>query len=62
MRVYNDIMILLDNGNSLLLVFLDLLVVFDIVNYDLFFFRFEKCLGIIGIVFNWFKFYFCSFM
>ena len=35
MRVHNDIMISLDNGNSVILVLLDLSAAFDTVNHDL---------------------------
>lgn len=60
MRVHNDIMISLDNGNSLLLAPLDLSAAFDIVNHDLLLSRLEKRLGITGTVLNWFKSYLCS--
>ena len=60
MRVHNDIMISLDNGNSLLLAPLDLSAAFDIVNHDLLLSRLEKRLGITGNVLNWFKSYLCS--
>ena len=60
MRVHNDIMISLDNGNSVILVLLDLSAAFDTVNHDLLLSRLEKRFGITGTVLNWFKSYLCS--
>ena len=57
MRVHNDIMISLDNGNCVILVLLDLSAAFDTVNHDLFLSRLEKRFGITGTVLNWFKSY-----
>ena len=60
MRVHNDIMISLDNGNSVILVLLDLSAAFDTVNHDLLLSRLEKRFGITDVVLNWFKSYLCS--
>ena len=60
MRVHNDIMISLDNGNSVILVLLDLSAAFDTVNHDLLLSRLEKRFGITGTVLNWFKSYLCN--
>ena len=60
MRVHNDIMISLDNGNSVILVLLDLSAAFDTVNHDLLLSRLEKRFGITGTVLNWVKYYFCT--
>ena len=60
MRVHNDIMISLDNGNIVILVLLDLSAAFDTVNHDLLLSRLEKRFGITDTVLNWFKSYFCS--
>ena len=59
MRVHNDIMISLDNGNCVILVLLDLSAAFDTVNHDLLLSRLEKRFGITGTVLNWFKSYLC---
>lgn len=42
MRVHNDIMISLDNGNRIILVLLDPSAAFDTVNHDLLLSRLEK--------------------
>ena len=60
MRVHNDIMISLDNGNIVTLVLLDLSAAFDTVNHDLLLSRLENRFGITDTVLNWFKSYFCS--
>ena len=60
MRVHNDIMISLDNRNSVILILLDLSPTFDTVNHDLLLFRLEKCFGINGTALAWFKSYLCS--
>lgn len=61
MRVHNYIMISLDtDGNSVILVLLDLLAAFDTVNHDLLMSRLERRCGITGTVVNWFKSYLCS--
>ena len=61
MRVHNDIMISLDNGNSVILVLLDLSAAFDTVNHDLHLSMLEKRFGIItGTALNWFKSYLCN--
>ena len=60
MRVHNDITISLDNGNSVILVLLDLSAAFDTVNHDLLLSRLEKPFGITGTVLNWFKSYLCN--
>ena len=60
MRVHNDILISLDNGNCVILVLLDLSAAFDAVNHDLLLSRLEKRFGITGTVLNWFKSYLCS--
>lgn len=51
-------MISLDNGNSVIMVLLDLS--FDTVNHNLLLLRLEKRFGITGTVPNWFKSYLCS--
>ena len=53
-------MISLDNGNSVILVLLDLSAAFDTVNHDLLLSRLEKRFEITGTVLNWFKSYLCS--
>lgn len=59
-RVYNDILLVLDNYQLVILLFLDLLVVFDIVDYKILLNRFFICFGIIGVVFFWFLLYFSN--
>ena len=62
MRVHNDTMISLDNGNcvTVILVLLDLSAAFDTVNHDLLLSRLEKRFGITGTLLNWFKSYLCN--
>ena len=59
MKVHNDIMMSLDNGNCVILVLLDLSAAFDTVNHDLLLSRLEKRFGITGTVLDWFKSYLC---
>ena len=46
MKVHNDIMMSVDNGNCVILVLLDLSAAFDTVNHDLLLSRLEKRFGI----------------
>lgn len=59
-RVNNDIFVVLDNYQFVILFFLDLLVVFDIVDYGILFDWLSYCFGICGQVFFWFKLYFSN--
>ena len=60
MRVHNDIMVSLDNGNSVILVLLDLSAAFDTVNHVLLLSRLEKRFGITGTVLTWLRSYLSS--
>ena len=46
MRVYNDVMLIIDRGNGTLFVLLDLSAVFDTINHQIIFHILEHSLGI----------------
>ena len=60
MRVHNDIIVSMDNGNSVILVLLDLSAAFDTVNHVLLLSRLEKRFGITGTVLTLFRSYLSS--
>ena len=57
LRVKNDILCALDEGNAVLLVCLDLSAAFDTVDHAILLERLEKCIGITGSCLAWFKSY-----
>ena len=60
MRVHNDIIVSMDNRNSVILVLLDLSAAFDTVNHVLLLSRLEKRFGITGTILTWFRSYLSS--
>lgn len=59
-RVQNDVLCVIDDDKCVILLLFDFLVVFDIVDYGIFFLRLFMCYGIEGIVYKWFRLYFCD--
>ena len=57
LRVGNDFLVALDNGNEVLLVLLDYTAAFDTVNHSILLHRLEHRFGISGTVLCWLKSY-----
>lgn len=60
LRVHHDVVKSLDEGNSVVLVLLDLSAAFDVIDHDILFKRLEYSYGITGDVLLWFKSYLCG--
>ncbi len=56
-RIKNDLLSALDDGNAMLVVCLDLSAAFDTVNHEILFTRLEKRIGITGNCVAWFRSY-----
>ncbi len=56
-RIKNDLLSALDDGNAILVVCLDLSAVFDIVDHEILITRLEKQIGITGNCLAWFRSY-----
>ena len=54
LRITNDILLLLDRGDNVFLLLLDLSAAFDTVNHSLLLSRLENSFGIRGTVLQWF--------
>lgn len=57
LRVYNDLLLAVDSGNSAVLVLLDLTAAFDTVNHSILLSRLKQSVGITGIALKWFESY-----
>ena len=57
LRVFNDLINALDNGNVCVLTLLDLSAAFDTIDHDILLSRLETSFGISGSVHAWFKSY-----
>lgn len=57
LRVLNDVMLTTDSGQFTALVLLDLSSAFDLVNHNVLISRLETCVGLRGIVLQWFRSY-----
>ena len=60
LRVHNDILRSIDNGEGVILVLLDLSAAFDTVNHELLLSRLSTCYGLCGSVLKWFISYLTS--
>lgn len=56
-RVFNDLLLTVDSGYSVVLVLLDLTAAFDTVNHNILLSRLEHVVGLKGTVLSWFKSY-----
>uniref|UniRef100_A0A669B2I4 Reverse transcriptase domain-containing protein n=1 Tax=Oreochromis niloticus TaxID=8128 RepID=A0A669B2I4_ORENI len=57
LRVFNDLLLTVDSGYSVVLVLLDLTAAFDMVNHNILLSRLEHVVGLKGTVLSWFKSY-----
>ncbi|KAI2653946.1 RNA-directed DNA polymerase from mobile element jockey [Labeo rohita] len=57
LRVMNDVMLTTDSGQSVALVLLDLSSAFDLVDHSILLSRLETCVGLRGMVLQWFRSY-----
>uniref|UniRef100_A0A3P9K7F1 Reverse transcriptase domain-containing protein n=1 Tax=Oryzias latipes TaxID=8090 RepID=A0A3P9K7F1_ORYLA len=57
LKVFNDLYLTTDSGNSAILVLLDLTAAFDTVDHTTLLNRLEHCVGVRGTALNWFKSY-----
>ncbi len=57
LRIQNDIMVHIENGEIVILVLLDLSAAFDTIDHDILLQRLEKMYGIGGMVLKWFAAY-----
>ena len=60
LRVHHDVVTSLDEGNSVILVLLDLSAAFDVIDRDILFERFESSYGITADALTWFRSYLCA--
>jgi len=57
LRVLNDTALIVDSGNSVILVLLDLSAAFDTVDHDIVLSCLKMCVGIQGTALSWFRSY-----
>lgn len=57
LRVFNDLLLTVDSGNSAALLLLDLTAAFDTVNHQVLLFCLKMCVGVKDTVLNWFRSY-----
>lgn len=57
MKVLNDVLIVVDSGDTALLVLIDLSAAFDTIDHEILIAQLEQVVGILGTVLNWFKSY-----
>lgn len=55
LKVFNDILLSVDSGDSVILLLLDLSAAFDTVDHNILISRLEQCVGIEGCTLDWFK-------
>ena len=60
LRVFNDLLVANDSGNSAILLLLDLSVAFDTIDHTILISRLEHCVGIKGTALKWFSSYLSS--
>jgi len=57
LKVFNDLLLATDSGNSAILLLLDLTAAFDTVDHDILISRLENSVGISGTALEWFRSY-----
>lgn len=57
LRVFNDILLPGDSGDSVVLVLLDLTAAFDTVHHEILIARLEHWVGVKGVALDWFRSY-----
>ena len=57
LKVFNDLLLAADSGNSAILVLLDLSAAFDTVDHGILLSRLEHCVGVTGTALKWFDSY-----
>ena len=60
LRVYNDLLLAVDQGNEAVLILLDYSAAFDTISHKVFLNRLRQRYGIMGTALNWFKTYFTN--
>lgn len=57
LKVFNDLFLMTDSGDSAILVLLDHTVAFDTVDHTILLSRLENCVGVRGTALEWLKSY-----
>uniref|UniRef100_A0A3Q3C7D3 Reverse transcriptase domain-containing protein n=1 Tax=Haplochromis burtoni TaxID=8153 RepID=A0A3Q3C7D3_HAPBU len=57
LRIFNDIFLSCDSGESVILILLDLTAAFDTVDHEILISRLEQCVSITGVALKWFRSY-----
>ena len=57
MKVFNDLLSIVDSGNNAVLILLDLTAAFDTVDHDILIARLEHWAGVKGAALQWFRSY-----
>ena len=57
LKVFNDLLSIVDSGNNAVLILLDLTAAFDTVDHDVFIARLEHWAGVKGTSLQWFRSY-----
>ena len=60
LRVYNDLLLAVDQGDEAVLILLDYSAAFDTISHDVFLDRLRNRYGVSGTALNWFKTYFMN--
>ena len=58
LKVFNDLLFIVDSRNNALLILLDLTAVFDTVDHDILIVRLEHWAGVKGTALQWFRSFF----
>ena len=57
LKIHNDVMLVLDDGNEVILLLLDLSSAFDTIDHSFLLYLLEYCFAISGTVLTWFASY-----
>lgn len=57
LKVFNDLLLITDTGDSAILMLLDLTAAFDTIDHNILISRLDHCVGIKGIALEWFRSY-----